>query len=146
MIVLKFSSSLLILLLMTGCVATIDQRGKTLNEEQISQLKTGQSQEEVLLLIGSPSSSNPFDDKQWHYLTKTTATKSFFTPTVVNQEIIILSFNDDGKLQSISSHGPEKTRLVPIESRTTPTTGHDTGFFEQIFGNFGRIYRGRKGA
>ena len=55
--------SLMALLVVSGCTARIDHRGKLPDPEQIAKIKPGvQDKEEVLRLIGSPSTIAVFDE------------------------------------------------------------------------------------
>jgi len=54
-----------------GChlVYTPDvNQGNILTKEEVDQLKPGMTKRQVLVLLGSPSVSNPFDHDRWDYV------------------------------------------------------------------------------
>ena len=61
----------LLTLSMAGChlVYTPDvQQGNMLTKEKVDQLKPGMTKRQVLVLLGTPSVSTPFDQSRWDYL------------------------------------------------------------------------------
>ncbi len=44
------------------------QQGNILTKEAVDQLKPGMTKRQVLVLLGSPSVSNPFDHDRWDYV------------------------------------------------------------------------------
>lgn len=56
---------------LAGChlVYTPDvQQGNILTKESVDQLKPGMTKRQVLVLLGTPSVSNPFDHDRWDYV------------------------------------------------------------------------------
>jgi outer membrane protein assembly factor BamE len=56
---------------LAGChlVYTPDvQQGNILTKEAVGQLKPGMTKRQVLVLLGTPSVSNPFDHDRWDYV------------------------------------------------------------------------------
>jgi outer membrane protein assembly factor BamE (lipoprotein component of BamABCDE complex) len=127
----------LIGLLLTGCAATIDYRGKQPEPEQLAKVKIGQNEEEVFSLIGSPTSTSLYGPKKWYYVYKKTAKTAFFEPNALEEQLVIISFNDQGKVAEVIVQSPDGTSIDPI-SYQTPTIGQDRPFLQQIFSNFGR--------
>ena len=109
------------------------------NEEAIAEIKAGAtSRDQVRRLLGSPTTVGTFDDKRWYYITRKTETASFDRTSLLEQEILILDFDDGGFVKDYQLiKGDENNEEVPIVSRETPTKGRELGFFEQILGNFG---------
>ena len=50
----------------------------------------------VAELIGTPSTISTFDDRTWYYICKRTETTAFFDPDVIDQEILVVKFDDSG--------------------------------------------------
>jgi outer membrane protein assembly factor BamE (lipoprotein component of BamABCDE complex) len=133
----KVLYSLMVPVLLAGCSATIDYRGKIPEPEQIAKLNIGQSEEEVITLIGSPTNTSLYGPQNWYYIYKKTARTSFFDPTTLEERILIITFDDHGKVTNITETTPDGQVINPI-SYKTPTAGQDQTFLQQVFGNFGR--------
>ena len=62
----RFFLAAIVFLAAAGCTAHIDHHGKLPDPEQMAKIKPGvQDKEEVLRLIGSPSSIAVFDENTW---------------------------------------------------------------------------------
>ncbi len=128
------------LLTLWACAPTIDYRGKLPDAELVAQLKTGQTQEEVIGLIGSPTTVADYEKTKWLYTYKKTETASFFEPTVLEEKILALTFDTQGRLQSVEQQKPDGTVIDPLRYKT-PTVGEDRPILKQVFGNFGKEAR-----
>ena len=136
---IRIAYSLIAGLLLVSCSSTIDYRGKLLEPEQIAKIKIGQqSEEEVIALIGSPTSTSLYGSKKWYYIYKKTAKTSFFEPSTLEEKMVIVSFNDQGIVTDVVQTTPDGRVIDPI-SHTTPTLGQDRPMLQQIFSNFGRF-------
>jgi outer membrane protein assembly factor BamE (lipoprotein component of BamABCDE complex) len=123
--------------LLVGCASTIDYRGKAPDPDQLAKLKIGQSEEEVLTLIGSPTNTSLYGPQKWYYIYKKTAKTSFFDPTTLEEKIIVITFNDQGVVTHITQTTPNGQVINPIRHKT-PTVGEEQTILQQVFGNFGR--------
>jgi outer membrane protein assembly factor BamE (lipoprotein component of BamABCDE complex) len=122
-----------------ACEPTVNVHGHMPNEEALAEIKTGAtSRDQVRSLLGSPTTVATFDEKRWYYITRKTETASFDDTTLLEQEVLIVDFDDGGFVKDYKLiKGDENNQDVPIVSRETPTKGRELGFFEQILGNFG---------
>ena len=127
-------------ILIAGCAPTIESRGFNAENVQFNQIKPGiQSKQQVQEIAGSPSTIPSFDQNTWYYVSKTTSTTSFFTPTVLDQRVTVITFDNRGIVSDIKTYkGEEAKNIKPIE-RKTETTGYETGIFREVFSNFGRM-------
>jgi hypothetical protein len=63
----------------------------------------------------------------------------FFAPEVLEQQVVIISFDKDGIVSGIDRLDKENGNQVQIVERTTPTAGAEMTFLQQMFGNLGRF-------
>jgi outer membrane protein assembly factor BamE (lipoprotein component of BamABCDE complex) len=123
-----------------GCSPTIENRGYNPENVQFDQVRPGvHSKLQVQEILGSPSTIPTFEPNTWYYVAKTTAARSFFTPTVLDQQVTVITFNNAGIVCSLKTYkGEEAKNIKPVE-RKTETAGQDTGVLREVFSNFGRI-------
>jgi len=115
-------------------------RGNHPDVELMHQLKPGTSTKaDVTALIGSPTAHATFDDNTWLYIGEFTQPRIGQMPAVVSQKVVVLTFNDQGVLQSVDTKGKSDALPVTVVARTTPSPGTEAGFFSQLFGNIGRF-------
>jgi outer membrane protein assembly factor BamE (lipoprotein component of BamABCDE complex) len=125
----------------TGLFDTPRQvRGHNVDEEQLNQIVAGtSSRADVEALLGSPSASGTFDSNEWFYIGAITRQRPGRTPAVIEQRIIVVSFNDAGTVRDVRRLGLEDGRTIQVVERTTPSPGTERTFMQQLFGNIGRV-------
>jgi outer membrane protein assembly factor BamE (lipoprotein component of BamABCDE complex) len=115
-------------------------RGNRVDPTELSQLKPGTTTEaDARGLLGSPTAHGTFDPNHWYYISETTRTMIGGTQSVLNQGVVMLTFNQQGVLEHIDHVGRSAALSAPIVSRTTPSPGGQAGFFQQLIGNVGSV-------
>jgi len=126
-----------------GCVAQIDQRGNLPDADTVLSIQPGvQTKDQVAQLLGTPSAVGTFDDKNWYYISKRTKTLAFFEPDVIDQEVLVVRFDDSGVVKKVDFYGLNDAYAVEPVDRTTPTYGQKLTLLQQLFGNIGRFTKG----
>ncbi len=124
----------------TACTPKTALRGNLPRDYQIEQLEVGkQRKSQVESILGSPSVIGTFDDNIWYYMSRRTERWAFLEEEVVEQKVLALYFNDNGFLEHVETYTQDDARDIATSDRTTPTAGKELGFFEQIFGNLGKV-------
>lgn len=137
---LSLASLLVITTWGAGCSPTIESRGFNAENVRFDQIKPGvHSRQQVQEIAGSPSTIPSFDQNIWYYVSKTTATTSFFTPTTLDQQVTVIAFDNRGIVSSIKTYKGEEAKNIKPVDRKTETTGYETGIFREVFSNFGRM-------
>jgi outer membrane protein assembly factor BamE (lipoprotein component of BamABCDE complex) len=127
-------------LALLGCVPQVSNHGYRLDEAALAQVQPGRtSQDEVLRLLGSPSSLTTFDGSAWYYVSQRTERMSFYQEEVVNQDVVAIAFDELGRVSSVDRHGLDRAQEISFVDRETPTSGSELGVFEQFIGNIGRF-------
>ena len=90
-------------------------------------------------ILGSPSSITPFGSDTWYYISQRTETFAFFSPEVIERQILVISFNKDGKVAKVDTLGLDQGQSINHIERTTPTHGNKMTIIEQMIGNLGRF-------
>lgn len=130
-------------LLLAGCSTTVDQRGNLPDEAKLELIRPGvTSKDTVSQLLGTPSSVSTFDNKTWYYISDRTEQFAFFKPKLIDQQVVAVSFDENGVVQDVTHRGMEDRREVSMSTRVTPTPGRELGLMEQLVGNLGRFNAG----
>jgi outer membrane protein assembly factor BamE (lipoprotein component of BamABCDE complex) len=134
------ASAALAFFFVAGCETIVDQRGFAPTPGSVEKLEAGaQSREDVVRLIGSPSSVATFNPNVWYYISQTQETWAFMKPVILQQNVLQLTFNESGRLQAIKNYEQADGRDIDMVSRITPTAGKELTILEQILGNVGRF-------
>ena len=124
----------------SACADRLDTRGNLLDPERVEEIKPGeQTREEVVEILGSPSSVTAFGSDTWYYIAKQTKTFAFFAPEVTERQILVVKFSKDGKVIEVDKVGLEQSREINHVKRKTPTHGNKLTVLEQLIGNLGRF-------
>ena len=128
---------------LAGCSPRIDQRGNLPDPDAVLQVQPGiNDRGQVAEILGSPSTIGTFDDKTWYYISKRTESLAFLEPTVVDQEVLVVRFDDAGIVSDMKLYGVEDGRVIEPVDRVTPTSGKELTILQQIFGNIGKFNQG----
>jgi outer membrane protein assembly factor BamE (lipoprotein component of BamABCDE complex) len=131
---------LLAAIAVAGCAVTQDQRGNLPDPDKLAQIKPGTTTKEQLVkILGSPSSASTFDDNTWYYISRRTEQIAFFSPTVLDQQVFIVDFTDRGVVKDVGHKTLADGEHVTPAPGATPAPGRELSFVEQIIGNVGRF-------
>jgi outer membrane protein assembly factor BamE (lipoprotein component of BamABCDE complex) len=127
-------------LVVGGCESIVDQRGFAATPGSVEKLEIDtQSREDVVRLIGSPSTVATFNPNVWYYISQKQEYYAFFKPSMLEQNVMQLNFNESGRLTAIKKYDLSNSKDVEMVSRITPTAGKEITVLEQIMGNVGRF-------
>jgi outer membrane protein assembly factor BamE (lipoprotein component of BamABCDE complex) len=128
-----------------GCAATVDQRGDLPSPERLAEIHPGLTKEQVVKILGSPSSMGVFNDNAWYYISRKTSRVSFFEPDVLDQQVFTISFDNNGIVRDLGHKTYADAREIEPAPGATPAPGRELTFLEQIIGNVGRFNKGSGG-
>jgi len=127
-------------MILAGCAATVEQRGNLPTSEKLAEIQPGvTSKDEVIKILGSPSSVSIFNDKSWYYISRRTGQTAFFEPDVLDQHVFIVDFDDQGVVKTVDHKGVQDARAIDPVPRATPAPGRELTFLEQLIGNVGKF-------
>jgi len=113
-------------------------QGYVIDQQQIDMVPVGSSREQVLLALGTPSTTATFDNEVFYYISQTRVRRvAFMNPSVVDQRILAVYFGEDGRVTNIANYGRQDGKVFDFISRTTPTGGKDQSFIGQLLSGAG---------
>src|ERR1700734_4253214 len=113
-------------LALTGCTGETFQRGYVLPDGALEQIPLGASQEQVLLVLGTPSTVATVSGEAFYYISqKADRPISFMQTQVTDQRVIAVYFDSGRKVRRIAEYGMKDGKVFDFISRTTPTTGNE---------------------
>lgn len=128
------------LLACAACTPIQAQRGQYITDAEMSQLKPGTTAKaEVTALLGTPTTTSPFDAKQWYYIGEETKQIGVNLATPTARRILALTFDDSGTLVKQSVLGLEAAQNIPMRPGATRVIGKEPGLIQQLIGNVGRF-------
>jgi len=126
-----------------GCGATVDQRGNLPETDKLAEIRPGTTtRDQVVKILGTPSSTGAFDDKNWFYISRKTEQFAFLNPKVLDQQVYIVRFDGNGVVASVDRKDLQDGRDIQPVPGATPAPGRELTFIEQVLGNLGRFNKG----
>lgn len=127
-------------MLIASCAQTVNTRGQVILPSRLAQIKVGEStQNDVLNLLGSPSTQGTINNARWYYITSTVASKTFHPYNLKDRKVIVVDFDTaTGLVAAVSEKTAADGKDVPIVEKTTPTHGQALGIVDQVLGNLGQ--------
>jgi outer membrane protein assembly factor BamE (lipoprotein component of BamABCDE complex) len=123
-----------------GCAVSQDQRGNLPDPDKLAAIKPGTTtKEQVVKILGSPSSASTFDDNTWYYISRKTEQIAFFSPSVLDQQVFVVDFTDRGVVKDVDRKTLADSEHINPAPGATPAPGRELSFLEQIIGNIGRF-------
>ena len=128
------------IMLSSGCARIRDHKGYVADQTLIGSIQPGiDNRESVERTLGRPSFASQFDSSTWYYLSRETKQLAFSTPRPVKQIALEIHFDRQGNVSSVQNLGMSKVVSLSPNGDKTPTLGRNRGFFQELFGNIGRV-------
>ena len=126
-------------LALSGCnTQKVLSHGAMLTDTDIQLIPVGSSKEQVLLALGTPSTTGTFDNEVYYYISqKQVKNFEFQKPSLVDQRVVAVYFGGDDTVERVADYRLEDGRVFDFISRTTPTGGKDLTFLQRIFASSG---------
>src|SRR5271156_3609266 len=118
---------------MGGCGEQF-QKGYILPPGALEQIPIGASQDQVLIVMGTPSTVATLNGEVFYYISQRTERKvAFMNQRVVDQRVIAIYFDKNRQVQRLANYGLQDGRIFDFISRTTPTSGQELSYLTPLF-------------
>ena len=127
---------------LAGCTSSTSlvtrrTQGYEIPASALQQIRVGQSEQLVTLVLGSPMSTNTFGDQTaWYYVETKVNQTSFGLTMVQERTVLAVYFDKNKKVADRAVYTLEDGKVVAIESRRTPSFGEDATFIDSILSSF----------
>ena len=123
-----------------GCSRIVGHQGYLLDSQLVATVQPGvDNKESVQRTLGRPSFSSQFGDTDWYYVARETRQLAFGKPRPIEQTVLHVSFDQAGNVAAVQQLGIDQVASIDPVNDKTPTLGRKRGFFEDLFGNIGRV-------
>ena len=110
------------------------QRGYIPPEGALEQVPLGATQEQVLIVLGTPSTVATVSGEVFYYISQRAEQKlASCTQDVTNQRVIAVYFDKNRRVQRLANYGLKDGKVFDFVSRTTPTAGVELNYINYIF-------------
>ena len=122
-----------------GCQIGEDlHHGYVLDERALAQVKPGLSAEQVLQILGTPSTVSTVGNKSWYYISQVQSrTLQFMGESVTDQRVTAIYFTSGLKVERVALYGLQDGKVFDFISRRTEAGGSEANFLSQLFRGLG---------
>jgi outer membrane protein assembly factor BamE (lipoprotein component of BamABCDE complex) len=122
--------------LLGGCITQTYQRGYLVPEGALDQIPLGASQEQVLIVLGTPSTVATISGEVFYYISQRTEQTSFLPQREVDRRVIAVYFDKTRKVERLANYGIRDGKIFDYISRTTPSGGQEQNALSYLFKMF----------
>ncbi|MGN6286962.1 MAG: outer membrane protein assembly factor BamE [Afipia sp.] len=131
---LRIAAAALLGVTLVACTGEQFQRGYILPPGALEQIPIGASQDQVLIVMGTPSTVATLSGEVFYYISQRSERKvAFMNQQVIDQRVIAIYFDQDRRVRRIANYGLQDGRIFDFISRTTPTSGQELSYLTPLF-------------
>lgn len=132
------AATLALALVLGGCFGETFQRGYVIPDGALEQIPIGATQEQVLIVMGTPSTVATVSGEVFYYISQRTERPVAFMPQeVVDQRVIAVYFDKTRRVERLANYGLKDGKIFDYVSRTTPSGGQEFSYLANIFKHVG---------
>lgn len=114
-------------------LSTSKIQGYALSDDALAQIRPGQSQELVAVVLGSPQTINAFNEgTAWYYVETKVDQTAFGMTTVKERKVLAIYFDKNKKVADKAVYSAKDGKVFTIEGRKTPSYGEDKSFIQSL--------------
>jgi outer membrane protein assembly factor BamE (lipoprotein component of BamABCDE complex) len=119
---------------LAGCTGEQFQKGYILPPGALEQIPIGASQDQVLIVMGTPSTVATLDGEVFYYISQRSERMvAFMNQKVVDQRVIAIYFDKNRRVRRLANYGLQDGKIFDFISRTTATSGQEMNYLTPIF-------------
>ena len=137
-----FCAALAAPIVLGGCLGYDGEvyHGYVIDDRTISQVNVGSSAEQVLVVLGTPTTTSTVGGDAWYYISQKSDRKvAFMRRTVVDQRVLAVYYDKNKKVERIANYGMRDGKVFDYVSRKTPTAGSEPSFVRNMLTNLLRF-------
>ena len=109
------------------------QRGYVLPEGSLEQIPVGSSQEQVLIVLGTPSTVATVNGEAFYYISQKAQRSAAFMPyEIKDQRVVAVYFDKDRRVERLANYGMKDGKVFDFLTQTTATGGAELSYLRKI--------------
>ncbi|EFL90522.1 SmpA/OmlA domain-containing protein [Ahrensia sp. R2A130] len=140
-------ATLTVSLALTACNPSrqVYTHGYQVNDQALALVPEGSSREQVLLTLGTPSTTQtePDGTETFYYISQRKERPvAFLAAQVVDQRVLAVNMDQNDQVEQIANYGLKDGKVFDFIGRVTPTGGKELSFVGQLLNAAGSINPG----
>ena len=131
---LRTAAAVLLLCAVMGGCGEQFQKGYILPPGALEQIPIGASQDQVLIVMGTPSTVATLNGEVFYYISQRADRPiAFMSDRIVDQRVIAIYFDKNRQVRRLANYGLKDGMIFDFISRTTPTSGQEINYVAPLF-------------
>jgi outer membrane protein assembly factor BamE (lipoprotein component of BamABCDE complex) len=119
---------------LSACTGEQFQKGYILPPGALEQIPIGASQDQVLIVMGTPSTVATLNGEVFYYISQRAERPiMFMNQRVIDQRVIAIYFDKNRQVVRLANYGLKDGKIFDFISRTTPTSGQEISYLTPLF-------------
>jgi len=128
------AAAALVSVTLAACTGEQFQKGYILPPGALEQIPIGASQDQVLIVMGTPSTVATLDGEVFYYISQRSERPvAFMNQKVVDQRVIAIYFDKNRRVRRLANYGMQDGKIFDFVSRTTTTSGQELSYIAPLF-------------
>lgn len=109
------------------------QKGYIIPPGALEQIPIGASQDQVLIVLGTPSTVATLSGEVFYYISQKTSQTSFLPQKVVDQRVVAVYFDKNRRVERLANYGLQDGKIFDFVGRQTPAGGQELSYLTYVF-------------
>jgi outer membrane protein assembly factor BamE (lipoprotein component of BamABCDE complex) len=119
---------------LAACTGEQFQKGYILPPGALEQIPIGASQDQVLIVMGTPSTVATLNGEVFYYISQRTERPvAFMNDRIIDQRVIAVYFDKNRQVRRLANYGLKDGKIFDFISRTTTTSGQELSYLAPLF-------------
>jgi outer membrane protein assembly factor BamE (lipoprotein component of BamABCDE complex) len=118
-----------------GCsgITQTYHHGYMVPDGALEQIPLGASQEQVLIVLGTPSTVATISGEVFYYISQRSEAISFLPQKEIDRRVVAVYFDKSRRVQRLADYGLKDGRIFDFIGRTTPSGGVEQNYLAFVF-------------
>src|ERR1700743_2628117 len=131
---MRTAAAVVVLCAVLGGCGEQFQKGYILPVGGLEQIPIGASEDQVLIVMGTPSTVATLNGEVFYYISQRAERPvAFMTDRIVDQRVIAIYFDKNRQVRRLAHYGLKDGMIFDFISRTTPTSGQELSYLTPLF-------------
>jgi outer membrane protein assembly factor BamE (lipoprotein component of BamABCDE complex) len=131
---LSTATAIALLCIVTSGCGEQFQKGYILPPGALEQIPIGASQDQVLIVMGTPSTVATLNGEVFYYISQRSERPiMFMNDRIIDQRVIAIYFDRNRQVRRLANYGLKDGQIFDFISRTTPTSGQEINYIAPLF-------------
>jgi outer membrane protein assembly factor BamE (lipoprotein component of BamABCDE complex) len=116
-----------------GACTQIYHHGYMIPEGALEQIPLGASQDQVLIILGTPSTVATISGEVFYYISQRASQTSFLPQKEMDRRVVAVYFDKSRRVERLADYGLKDGKIFDYIGRVTPSGGVEQNYLAFVF-------------